>query len=92
MKTTKEMIEAAAVTKKLENEILDLKEKISWKPIETAPKDGTEILVLEAGGIYIARWVSPFMYNGYWSYDGWEELEDQNSPDYWMELPQEIPT
>ena len=32
------------------------KEEPQWLPISSAPKDGTEILVLEGGVVYHARW------------------------------------
>lgn len=31
-----------------------------WQPIETAPKDGTEVLVYRADtGVMLARWIAP---------------------------------
>lgn len=30
----------------------------AWQPIATAPRDGTEILVYEIGGMYFVRWES----------------------------------
>lgn len=55
--------------------------QINWQPIETAPKDGTEILVLvSSGGVTVAHiawyrsseeWVNSGQYCG-----GWDNLED----------------
>lgn len=33
---------------------------MEWQPIETAPKDGTRILLLEAGNVYLGLWDSNF--------------------------------
>lgn len=47
--------------------------KIQWQPIETAPKDGTNILVFgktrHGFGIYNARWEAD-------EYQGYEEVGD----------------
>lgn len=56
-----------------------------WKPMRTAPKDGTAVLaLLEASDVpHAVRWAS----------DGWEmtwdahRLGDADGPRYWMEIP-----
>lgn len=62
-----------------------------WQPIETAPKDGTEILVWMGARILLARWDaetyhkrprphwSSFVMGRTWSRD--------NQPTHWVPLP-----
>ena len=53
----------------------------NWQPIETAPKDGTEILVVEPDGeMYVAFWN---IYESLWFYG-----VDLCVPTHWMPLPQ----
>ena len=57
-----------------------------WQPIETAPKDKTDILVLSEGRVVEAYWEGSRS-RGYWdsffqSYES-ESLE----PTHWMPLP-----
>ena len=60
---------------------------LGWQPIETAPKDGTQILLWERQSR------GPFM--GWW-HDGWpslesywtDEAETEPDPTHWMELPE----
>ena len=52
-----------------------------WQPIETAPKDGTDVLLYEDGEQYVARWFKT---------DGgqfFNEAEYQHNPTHWMHLP-----
>ena len=68
----------------------ELEAKLAWKPIETAPKDGTRILIYdpedwsedEPPTIYVCFW------KGYWC-----EAEGEQytlfKPTHWMELPEE---
>lgn len=62
-----------------------------WKPIESAPKDGTEIIILLLGHAVSARWLENEP--GY-SGSGWVTLESREGfympevPKYWMPLPQ----
>lgn len=71
----------------------------AWQPIETAPKDGTKILVFVDGEIKIAHWETDSAHAGWdkafvplWvgfscmdSYfnEEWQETE----PTHWMPLP-----
>lgn len=54
-------------------------ERYSWQPIESAPKDGTRVLLSKLGAMHTA-----FYRNG-----GWEcgNLHYFNSPTHWMPLP-----
>lgn len=56
-----------------------------WKPIETAPKDGTDILVAEFGDVKIAFWSGLFRR---WSgpRDAYGDIEVM-TPTHWMSLP-----
>lgn len=71
---------------------------VEWRPIDTAPKDGTRILVCSPGSDYnqinIARWGvgEPFGETPAWVTDsegpGYStELEGEDEPSHWMPLP-----
>jgi hypothetical protein len=56
-----------------------------WQPMQTAPKDGTEIMVCYDDAFYspsIVSWVDwkPGWYNGDYTYDA-------DAFDFWMPLP-----
>lgn len=57
--------------------------KAAWQPIETAPKDASDILVCWSG--------SKTMAVASWNGDGWYEANDdvfyQSPPTHWMPLP-----
>lgn len=61
---------------------------MNWKPIDTAPKDGTKILVVNA------RWKSYDIAR--WSGDLWKPQVEEHChggpepimPTHWMELPE----
>ncbi len=59
---------------------------MTWQPIETAPKDGTEVLVWDGYGVKIAWW-EPYRRTtgGVWFYDG----DNYTWPTHWMPLPEE---
>lgn len=53
---------------------------MTWQPIETAPKDGTDVLALHEGRTYQARWQD----DAFWfSASAWKSL----APTHWMPLP-----
>jgi hypothetical protein len=52
-----------------------------WRPMETAPKDGTEILVSDNDLISTAFWGG-----GAWQWS-WDRELDYLVPLYWMPLP-----
>lgn len=57
-----------------------------WRPIKTAPKDGTEILIYDRrsdvfGQIQISCW-----WAGGWHLPAYDE--DAENPIYWMPLPE----
>lgn len=55
---------------------------MEWQPIETAPKDGTQILLGKVGGSMIV---------GFWNGYAWDDGDfDSNVswPSHWMPLPE----
>jgi hypothetical protein len=73
-------------------------EMIEWQPIETAPKDGEDVLVLlnmaTVPVVHIARWETgedADWPQGWWSYPlhsvTQELLDGYRSPVAWMPLP-----
>jgi hypothetical protein len=68
----------------------------AWQPIETAPKDGTRVLIVtERGTIVIAGWADEASFSGCQAGPGWQvfDVEDcwyswaEKSPTHWMTLP-----
>lgn len=72
---------------------------MSWQPIITAPKDGTDIIVMymhiETQIVHNAFWLADEGYYndpaGWWTYTrsevSRELLDDWRTPTYWMPLP-----
>jgi hypothetical protein len=73
---------------------------MKWQPIETAPKDGTDIIVMyihcETQIVHAAFWLEANLDDeldetGWWTYD-WSEvsrskMDDHYTPTHWMPLP-----
>lgn len=66
-----------------------------WLPIETAPKDGTSILLWDGYRLEVARWGYDDLYDRdpkKWIYgECYGEYNDYNSvdsPTHWMKLPE----
>jgi hypothetical protein len=64
-----------------------------WKPIETAPKDGTEILVVDHHGeIQLVFWAKYWRHSYDWCIKGGEQEEGSDktadNPTHWMPLPE----
>ena len=61
--------------------------KEGWRPIETAPKDGTEILV--CGPACSGFYFSVACWKDRWQESWWSDYEDEElfPPSHWMPLP-----
>jgi len=72
---------------------------MEWQPIETAPKDGTRVLIADAKNVETGQW-SPAYYSGtgyFVDYDeGWDDdrydaaqrfYRNGPQPTHWMPLP-----
>lgn len=56
-----------------------------WRPIETAPKDGTPVIICTSGGkVFRARWFG----GAVWSVDGYSVGFETSDVTHWMPLPQ----
>ena len=63
--------------------------RMSWQPIETAPKDGTRIAIkFRSGNRHEANWQTT--YGGEWHTDSYKYLPwaDQAEITHWMPLPE----
>ena len=75
-----------------ENERLRNDAELSeWQPIETAPKDGTDILVMTGETMHVVRWINIHGDFDYWAVDdnkhGPFTLRGK-APTHWMSLPE----
>lgn len=69
--------------------LLDWYKSISpWKPIESAPKDGTQILAFDGQDFRVAWWKE----NGEWSQWLWQEFHQDGTPEDWRTVAVIDPT
>ncbi|WP_367079153.1 DUF551 domain-containing protein [Luteitalea sp.] len=66
---------------------------MTWQPIETAPKDGTPVLVyFPEIGVWEVRWSTDVFDDGFWCVSD-NKFEDRplrgwiENPTHWMPLP-----
>lgn len=63
-----------------------------WQPIETAPRDGTNILVWWSAEFHcpvVAHYADKYENSGIgWKITGWGNVISRSSPTHWMHLPQ----
>jgi len=59
-----------------------------WQPIETAPRNGTEICAWVGENNYFGGWLqlAYVKINGSWSWRDWDW--DEWNPTHWMKLPE----
>lgn len=68
--------------------------EMEWQPIETAPKDGTEILLYDGFGLQVCRYGFDSVHNRVklWVYgdtlDQYNTRLDMADPTHWMPLPE----
>jgi hypothetical protein len=68
----------------LESQVEALRKDAEWQPIETAPKDGTRLLLIIDHGEHGDK-----IWTGLWA-DGWAVSygKPENAPTHWKPLPQ----
>lgn len=69
--------------------VIPLQKRLAWRPIKTAPKNGTDILLYWEGRIYMGFWLdntnSDYKWAG-WRTHGMHSLH--GIPSHWMPLPE----
>lgn len=60
---------------------------MNWQPIETAPKDGTNIIITDGCGCYsVVSWAN---YWAIWLFPGYGDSDNEfYYPTHWMPLPE----
>ena len=61
-----------------------------WQPIETAPKDGKNILISNDRGMFVAAFDADWDLDGWWLVSDGKDHERPlrgNDPTHWMPLP-----
>ena len=68
---------------------------MKWKPIKTAPKDGTEILLFDGHNMRVASWKDTLMIGGLTSFEwvyaeiieDWPDCLTVDKPTHWRPKP-----
>lgn len=65
----------------------------AWRPIGTAPKDGSALLITDGENIEVCEWeCNPYLEDGgRWQgtyYDGYGFTYNNGEPTHWMPLPE----
>lgn len=99
LKNASSLLNSHEESRRLKEENEELRK--GWRPIETAPKDGTSVLLLgwpgQEHGVCVGYWEPHFDYNEWtqestdsscWTYDDYDQdpIEDWQ-PTHWMPLP-----
>lgn len=90
------LFSAAKELERMDAELAAAKKENEWQPIETAPKDGSYVLVTSGGKPWIARF-HPVYQSGYRPQDPWQSMMlnhlhieakyQINTPTHWKPLP-----
>ena len=61
-----------------------------WQPIDTAPRDGRNILLRSERGVTYGGWISAWNRNeDYSDYEGWWSVDCSEEPfSHWMPVPE----
>lgn len=76
----------------LQRQLLEAKEQREWQPIETAPKDGTLILVFYPELHGYNRYSLRYWSTGDWGQvseawsDQWRQIQPNHTPSFWAPL------
>jgi hypothetical protein len=90
---------ARVVTKALDEARGHAQSSQQWQPIETAPKDGSQIIGLWKCNVYSLRWTKYYekwphqdggpTFRGGWSVETWDQ-HMPCEPSHWMPMPQTL--
>ncbi|MBS0988955.1 hypothetical protein JK182_09810 [Acetobacter okinawensis] len=75
--------------RRLAKAVLEAADAAAWRPIETAPKDGTDIIACGTQTFDAGCDPEPFINIIFWSGNMWQDgtIADQPKPTHWQPLP-----